>query len=209
MTVPIFLFSMLRAGMLHARFAIRIVVLSSLVIVAVSLWSMEAFDSLAYRRQSSTDVTERIEGMVRGPATFAAEAGFLGYGAGATHQAASAIVPEAGFYTWLPTTSFEDEPARIMLELGIVGFVAAFALRIYLCVLAWRAMLAGGTRAEKGLAGGALIFFVAHLTSPIVFNPTGGALYWLFAGILATILRDQYLRGRASPHVHALVPERS
>jgi hypothetical protein len=110
-------------------------------------------------------------------------------------------VPEAGFYTWLPVTSFEDEPGRIMLELGIVGFGLAFALRVALCLLAWRVMLAGVSSTEKGLAGGALIFFMAHLISPIVFNPTGGALYWLFAGIVATIARDQHLRHRPAPEL--------
>lgn len=199
-TVPLFLFSMLRAGMLQTRFALRIVVLSCLGIAAVSLWSLEAFESLEYRRHSSLDAAERLEGLVRDPVAYAVEAGFLGFGAGATHQAAPALVPDAGFYTWIPITGFEDEPARIMLELGILGFIAAFALRAYLCWLAFRAMAAGATATEKGLAGGAMIFLIAHLVSPIVFNPTGGALYWLFAGIVATILRDQHRRRAVTPH---------
>lgn len=198
-TVPLFLFTMLRAEMLQTRAALRIAALACLGVAVVSLWSLEAFESLEYRRQSSLDAAERIEGLLWDPVDYAVEAGFLGFGAGATHQAAPALVPDAGFYAWLPVTGFEDEPARIMLELGIVGFVAAFALRAYLCWLAWRAMAAGATHTEKGLAGGALIFFVAHLISPIVFNPTGGALYWLFAGIVATILRDQHLRRTAAP----------
>lgn len=192
--LPLFLYGMLRAGMLQTRFAVRMIVLSALATGAISLWSIEAVESLEYRRHTATDTGERIRGLVTNPIRFGAEAGLLGFGAGSTHQAAPALVPEAGFYTWLPLTDFEDEPGRIMLELGIVGFFVAFGLRIYLCLLAWRALLAGESSTEKAFAAAAFVFFVAHLISPIVFNVTGGALYWLFAGIVATIMRDQHQR---------------
>ena len=210
--LPLFLFGMMRSGMLQARFAVRIIVLSFVGVTAVSSWAMEAFESLEYRRQSAQDAPTRVESLFMGPIEYAGAAGLLGYGAGATHQAAPALVPDAGFYTWIPVRGFEDEPGRIMLELGIVGFIVAFALRVYLCRLAWVAMMAGGSRTEKAMAGAALIFFIAHLISPVVFNPTGGALYWLFAGVVATILRDQHARRAADPELRpgaaALVPPR-
>ena len=196
--LPVFLYGLVRTGMLQGRYALRIVIFASLATVAISLWSMQAFESFEQRRQSATDVGDRVESLVLKPFRFALDAGLLGFGAGATHQAAPALVQGAGYYDWLPTTDFEDEPGRLMLELGALGFVVSLGLRIYLCWLAWQAMLAGATAREKALAGAALMFFVAHVFSPIVFNGTGGALYWLFAGILAVILRDQYVR-RATP----------
>jgi hypothetical protein len=194
LALPLFLYGMVRTGMLQGGYALRIVVFASLTMGAISLWSMQALESFEQRRQSATDFGARVESLVLKPLRFATDAGLLGFGAGATHQAAPALVPQAGYYGWLPTLDFEDEPGRLMLELGVLGFVVSLGLRIYLCWLAWQAMLAGGTPREKALAGAALMYFVAHVTSPIVFNGTGGALYWLFAGILAVILRDQYVR---------------
>lgn len=192
--LPVFLFGMMRSGMLPTQYAVRLIVLCSLTVAAVSFWSMDALESFEYRRQTTTDTPERIGSLAMDPVRLGAEAGLLGYGAGATHQAARALVRDAGYYSWLPTTDFENETGRIMLELGIVGFVIAFGLRIYLCRLAWTAMMNGGTRAEKALAGAALVFFLAHLVSPIVFNVTAGALFWFLAGVVATILRDQHAR---------------
>ena len=59
------------------------------------------------------------------------------------------------------------------------------------------ALMSGESRTEKGLASAALVFALAHLISPIVFNGTSGALYWFMAGVVATILRDQRLRQTA------------
>jgi hypothetical protein len=194
LAVPVFLYGMARSSMLNTRHVWRLIGLSLVGAVAISYWSMEALESLEYRRQSTSDAPGRVEELLSDPVKFGAEAGVLGYGAGATHQAATVLFKEAGYYSWLPLTDFEDEPGRIMLELGVVGFIVVFALRIYLCLLAWRAMLNGENRAEKALAIAALVFFIAHLVSPVVFNVTGGALYWFLAGVVALILREQHVR---------------
>lgn len=192
--VPVFLYGMMRSGVLTSRYALRLIVLGSLAVAAISFWSIDALESFQYRRQTASDTQARVEALTLKPLKLGVEAGLLGYGAGATHQVAPVLARDAGYYAWLPTTDFEDETGRIMLELGILGFVVAFGMRVYLCRLAWVAMMNGGTHAEKALAGGALAFFLAHLVSPIVFNVTAGALYWFFAGVVATILRDQHLR---------------
>jgi len=209
--LPLFLYGMVRTGMLQGRYALRIVIFASLATAAIGLWSMEAFESFEQRRRTTTDVSDRFDSLLLNPLRYSFDAGLLGFGAGSTHQAASALVPDAGWYAWLPSSDFEDEPGRLMLELGALGFVVSMGLRIYLCWLAWQAMLAGANASEKALAGAALMFFVAHVLSPIVFNGTAGALYWLFAGILAVILRDQYLRRAAQPTLtpDAMVPVRA
>ncbi len=199
--VPLFLFGMFRSGMLETRFAGRILLASIVTTTAISLWSMEALDSLEYRRQSTSDSEGRIESLVSDPLSFLPEAGLLGFGAGATHQAGLTLFPESGYYGWLPVASFEGEQGRIMLELGALGFVVAFGLRFYLCWLAWRALVNGGTRSERAFAGASLVFLAAHVVSPIVFNVTAGALYWLCVGIVATILRDQHLRRITRPEL--------
>lgn len=197
--LPVFLYGMIRTSMLETRYAWRLIVLSSVATAAISFWSLEALESLEYRRQSTGDAPTRVQGLLLDPITFGAEAGLLGYGTGATHQAAPALLKDPGDYPWLPIRTFEDEPGRVMLELGILGFLSAFALRAYLCVLAWSAAIKGGSRNEKALGAAALVFFVAHLVSPIVFNVTGSAFYWFFAGVVATILRDQNLRRVTAP----------
>jgi hypothetical protein len=201
MGVPLFLFGMFRSGMLNARFAARILLVSIVTTTAISLWSMQALESLEYRRQSTADTGTRIESLFLDPLTYLPDAGLLGFGAGATHQAGLTLFPEGGYYGWLPVANFEGEQGRIMIELGALGFVVAFGMRLYLCLLAWRALINGGTPTERAFAGASLVFLAAHVVSPIVFNVTAGALYWLCVGIVATILRDQHLRGMARPEL--------
>ena len=58
------------------------------------------------------------------------EAGLLGFGIGATHQTAAALAPNLPPYSWLRGLIVEVETGRIMLELGALGFLLVYLIRI-------------------------------------------------------------------------------
>jgi hypothetical protein len=177
-----------------ARFIVGIALVG--VPVGFAVGAGTAFTALAERAAGTDDGRERIIGIVTDPISKYSDAGLTGFGAGSTHQAASALVPDRFAYEWLPTTDFEGESGRLVLELGLVGFLLAVALKLAWVLAAHRAIQQASTHAQLVIGTVSLGFFIAHVPSTVVFNATAGALYWGFAGAVACVLRDQHNSGR-------------
>jgi hypothetical protein len=91
---------------------------------------------------------------------------------------------------WLPATLFiEDESGRVMLEVGLLGFLAIYGLRLTLIFLAFQQSLRLRDRFCRALAVSSLLFFLTHLPSGIIFNVTASLYFWFFSGLLFTAMR--------------------
>ncbi len=193
--LPLMLFDLLRhrsAGILPALSAV-------LVAVAVMSYSgREAASAFGERARTAGDDQRRISDVLTQPLEFADDARIAGFGAGATHQAASVLVTGGASYWWLPELRFEDEPGRVMLELGVLGFVIVLAAKISMLRLARRAFRNARDPRAAALATAASAVFLAHLTTPVIFNSTAGAYFWGFAGMLMVLLRSHTVQ----PGVH-------
>ena len=80
---------------------------------------------------------------------------------------------------------FEEEPERILLEMGLIGYILCYLLRIALAFQCWRLFHQLRDKDLKLLALCALLFqwqFI-HLRN-LVFDFTSGVLYWFFIGFL-------------------------
>lgn len=131
--------------------------------------------------------------------------GVMGYGAGATHNAAVAIVHDMVPYSWLESAAwrYEDESARVIVELGVIGFLVIFALRLYLIALAFRQFLVSRHIEAQCLSAAAAVYFLTHLSAQVIFNPTSGMYFWFIAGILIVVHRSE-LEARAHQTVSVL-----
>ena len=142
------------------------------------------------RLTATRDFEERILDPFTQPYYLLPDAGATGYGIGATHQAAAALVEDAGpGEPWLPNLEVEAETGRVMVELGPFGFILFYALRITLIVMAFRWSIRLRDPFCRTLAVASLLFFLTHLPSGIVFNVTAGLYHWFFGGILFTAVR--------------------
>jgi hypothetical protein len=99
----------------------------------------------------------------------------------------------------------EDEPGRVMLELGFVGFAGIYFLRVYLILRALRQVFVLRTAFHRAIATSCVLFFLAHLPGGVVFNVTSGVFYWFFAGLLLVAMRLDSVRlpGAAVPAAEA------
>lgn len=189
LSLPIYwLFGVAKEGGVPAigRFLLGV----GLVVSLVSAVGADAVDAFRARAAGSSDVAARVIDPFVNPVRIAPDVGLLGYGTGSTHQMAEVVTPRSLFpYSWLGRHHYEDEPSRIMVELGALGFVAFFAVRILLIAFALRAVFVLRKPLPRALALSALLLFLSQLTGGVVFNVTGGLYYWFFAGLLMLCFR--------------------
>jgi len=156
---------------------------------------------------SSGEVMTRIVYPFTSPFEVMSSAGPVGFGIGATHQTAMALTEGIPAYSWLHGIAVESESAKIMLELGPIGFFLVYSQRLFLIFFALSQVLRLRTTFHRALATACLLFFLAALPGSIVFDITSDLFYWFFAGLLVLVVRlDRQVVRRALRPAAALVP---
>jgi hypothetical protein len=166
--------------------------LLGITLLAVLLRSVGG-DALAAFRGRAAGSGEELQARIILPFTtpwiILPEAGVLGYGIGATHQTATVVAKGIVPYSWLNGLAVEAESGRVMIELGPVGFVLFYFLRVYLIIFALRQVLQMRTGFHRALATACLLFFLAQLAGSIVFDVTADLFFWFFGGLLLLVIR--------------------
>jgi len=179
----------------------RILLGLGLVAAAVNHVGADAVGAFYERAAGSTDTSERLLAPLVQPFRVLGDSGLIGYGIGATHQMAEAVTRGVEPYSWLEGRVVEDEPGRIMLELGPIGFAFFFFLRAYLVVSSLEQVFRLRTPLSRALATSCALFFLAHLPGGVVFNVTADVYYWYFAGLLMCAVRlDARSPAKEAPH---------
>jgi hypothetical protein len=182
----------------------RLILAAALMMMFLSYGASDAVDAYLGRASESEDVRTRLLAPFYQPFDKFAESGLFGFGIGATHQTAAAVVKDQVPYSWLRGLIVEDETGRVMIELGPLGFALVFWVRIYLSLLAFRYARRLRTRFHRAMATACLLFFVSHLPAPVVFDVTADVYYWFFAGLLILVARlDRETAAAAVPQTVA------
>ncbi|KAB2963779.1 MAG: hypothetical protein F9K16_05885 [Thermoanaerobaculia bacterium] len=178
------LFLFARRGMAEkSRALLRLVSTVAVGAVLISFVAMPALEAFTYRvRSTEEDVVERALQPLFEPFEVMDLVGPFAYGIGATHQAASALVPDLRPGSWLDGIEAENESTRVMIELGPLGFLAHFGYRIALVVMAFGIARRARLSASRIVAFGAAFFLLAQLPGAVVFNVYGGIYFWFLAG---------------------------
>jgi hypothetical protein len=116
--------------------------------------------------------------------------GWFGFGVGSANNAAPFLVHDIEPYAWLPAhiggIGFEEESGRLVVELGVVGWLVSIFLRGFFCLVAIYLIVKAKTMAIKA----AVIFTFPtlllglYLGSGVFFPPVGAAFYWFCVAIL-------------------------
>lgn len=177
--------AIVNSGMISGRLRIRIMgftVVTVGVVVLASGFSSTVLDRFVTRVTTADSFGGRIEATLAKPITFVPYGGLFGFGVGATHQIARVLVSDHAAYDWLPTDDFEQEPGRVVLELGVVGFVLYYALRLAIVRYVWRLQRRAppGTRTTIAIVA---MVQLAMLTANVAFDAQACLYVWYFAGI--------------------------
>jgi len=163
-----------------------VLILGSAVGTAMGVWKYQgAVDAFSSRvSDAGDDFLGRVFQHYEEMGYFANQAGIAGYGAGITHPGGEALrlkmdLPPPLF---LPPPS-EAEYARVLLELGIVGWVFWYALRLAVIWALWRTYRNLQYEDLKLWAFLGFLFHVLNLLpGAIVLNHVLSMPFWFIAG---------------------------
>ncbi len=155
---------------------------------------------------SGGEMAERILSPFIAPYMALPSAGLLGFGIGATHQAAGTLTPGMIPFSWLRANAVEAEGGRVMLELGPVGFVLVYLGRLLLPLVALQQTLRLRTFFHRSIGVACFLALLTGLPGGIVFDVTSGLLYWFCGGLLFLVVRLDEAAVRAMAMQRAAEP---
>jgi hypothetical protein len=195
---PLFFLLARRGTGARASAMVRLLAGTAIAATLATYVALPALEAYSFRvRTTEENVLERALEPLFEPFVMLNDIGVLGYGIGATHQAASTLVPGILPGSWLDGLAAEAESTRIMIELGPVGFFLHFFYRIALVIVVFSIGVRARTAGARVLALGAGFFLLAHVPGAVVFNIYAGVYFWFFAGCV--FLADAEERSVAGP----------
>jgi hypothetical protein len=159
------------------------------VFAGIFVLGRDALTAFIGRASGATDVGERLMTPFLAPIHAMPRAGILGFGIGSTHQMAMALAPSIMPFYWLKGANTELETGKVMLELGPLGFLLIFLVRLLLVGISFHFARSLHTRFHRALATGAFLFFFSQAIGSVVFDVTCGVYYWFFAGLMMLAAR--------------------
>jgi hypothetical protein len=160
-----------------------------------SAWLTQGWEVIEHRVETASDQDTRIQSMLIDPIRKIPVGGVLGYGAGSTHQAATAL--SSGGRLRIEGVGYEGELGRVIIELGIFGALLFVSLKGWLTWIAWKALRRASSAWTTFLSVMAFSQMFLYLgVGMIVFNHVAGALYWICAGCAVWVWSRQELRIR-------------
>lgn len=210
----IMLFAALASRLIGTRMAIRIVLVIA-ILGAVSLQTQDAaWVALQQRAEGSQSDEGRFFTTFTNAFRYFDVAGYFGFGTGSANLGSPALVKDVSPFSWLPVGNrFEEESGRIVLELGMFGWLFSLALRVALLFWSMKLAVAGCTRAVRVAAVLALPVMAlgAYQGNGVFAAPVGASYYWFCVALLAMaqFAHRQALAQRARLRAQQLLAARS
>ena len=179
------------AGILNMKLLIRllpsiiIVILFTIGIFKFTTFGFTIFDAFNTRASSSEDIIPRLMHTYTDPFQFFKKVGVYGVGIGDTFQGAVAFGHDP-LKSMQITGGYEEEQGRIVVEIGFVGYVLMFLVRILVVKYFWDLFKKLKDEQLKNLALICIMFllpFSFGLTN-LIFDITSNTLYWYVIGFL-------------------------
>jgi len=171
------------------------------MVLAAGIWAFlpEPASAFQYRAYATEDTVSRFLSPIVEPLMMFEEAGFFGFGIGAAHQSA-AFLTGSPYPWWTKGIVAEAETSRVMLELGVPGFVLVFIFRIAIALYALHAAFVLRSRSARSIALVLALFLGFQVFGAVIFNPTMNVLYWFAVGLVFALYRYEERDARVAQH---------
>jgi len=163
----------------------RFLMYGTFALSALAIAFRPAIAAFWMRLSSANDLAERVVGNFSGPFRFIDYTQLDGYGVGATHPGAGSLRVMFKLSPGQPLPfELEIEMARIALEIGPIGFIFWYGMRLYLIVALWLAYrkLKSDFLRDLGLAS--FLIHAIMVTNHVVFHHTFSIYYWFYASFV-------------------------
>src|ERR1700730_6855032 len=179
-TGPVILWLAAARGVLSSRTAMRLCVLIpviAIVALSVSPQAVEAFMARAASGGGSSETLDRLFSPLFQTIMALSDGPALGMGIGATHPAAMTIMG-VDWPWWLQDLITEDEMARVTVELGVIGLILVYSVRLLIAAFALRSAMTFKDPSYRALGIVLAVYLALGMIEPIMLNVTLGLYYW-------------------------------
>jgi hypothetical protein len=192
---------------LSPQIAIRIcILLPVMAVVAVNL-SSRAFEGFIDRANTADSTEYRIFSPVYQTMEALSNAPALGFGIGTTHSVALSIMG-TDEYWWLQGLITEDEMARVTVEIGLIGLLLIYVLRVLIAVFAFRCVISFKDPAYRALGIPLMVHLALGMLVAVITNPTASLYYWGTLGLMLAMRRlEQSVCVEVAPALRASRPK--
>jgi hypothetical protein len=114
------------------------------------------------------------------------------YGIGATHQAMPAVRKFFKIYGGQLPPPSEGDITRVIYDVGLIGFVLWYLLRIILIFALFKVFLKLKTPFLRNLALAAFLLHAINFNAQLASNNTYGIYYWFFSGFIFLLPELEY-----------------
>jgi hypothetical protein len=163
------------------------------VTIAVSIWFQPAIETFSKRTTgdiAEKEFTNRVANTYTDPVSMANIAGLYGYGAGATQQASLAIRNRLNLPTGdIIPVGYEEEPERILLEIGLLGFIFWYSLKLFILIKLWLVYRKLKRPFLKQLALSSFLIQLIQFTDQLVTHHVFSFYYWFLTGFIFLLPR--------------------
>lgn len=176
------------------RFMGRLIVPAIVIALAASIWFRPAINAFWLRATVNKDVSGRIVSSFTEPFDFLQYKQLDGYGTGATHQAAPALRKALDLPAGEAIPIYvEPEMGRIALELGPIGFIFWYGLRVSLMISLIFTFWKLKRQFLRQLALAAFLIQAIQINSFLVFHHTYSVYYWFLSSFIFLLPRLEQL----------------
>jgi hypothetical protein len=187
---PVILWLAAKSRVLSPQIAMRLFMLVPVITILALSISPEATRAFMERAEQA-DTSYTLERLFQAPwetSGVLSAAPFLGVGIGATHNAALTIMGTV-FPWWLGDLLTETEMARVTQELGPIGLLLTYFLRLLIAAFALRCAMRFKDPAYRALGIVLAIHLAQGVIGGIVLNVTAGLYYWGALGLVLAMCR--------------------
>jgi hypothetical protein len=176
------------ARLISVKTAARIAFIGGFLAFASSYALFDVWQALQQRSESTFGEANRFVTAFTNAFDYFEAAGVAGFGTGSANLGAPALAKDLIPFSWLPgNLLFEEESGRIVIELGILGWVLGLAMRFSLLFWALSLAISGANSVVRVVGTIALpVMAIAFYQGIGVFaSPVWSAYVWFCFALLA------------------------
>ncbi len=170
-------------GLLTPLTFLRIIVLLPITAFIGMKLVPEAVEGLAYRASNSDSNWFRLIGPFYQAWAVFDLVPIFGFGLGSTHNS-SLVVMNASEHWWLHGVNPESETARILVEMGHIGFFMFYGFLVLSISKSVSPLFRMRSRTDALFGLIFMTFLPMMILSPFVNNPMAGIYFWMSIGLL-------------------------
>lgn len=171
------------------KFITRLVLPGLMLSGSLLFVARPAVDNFMLRVTTNNDIEGRIVLSWTQPPTLIRYTELSGFGIGATSPASQTLAKRLGAPLDLPPIYVEPEMGRVMLEMGPVGYLLWYTLRLYLIGLHWLTFRRLKSPFLRGLSLAALALLIVQFDANLLYNPTQMLYYWVLNSFIFLLPR--------------------